>query len=113
MITFRMSWQETRDRVKGLCREPALRVNRNMAFGLIEKLKDRVQAPTSVRLEQDECDSRPYLTMRWGDGMDRYTVMVMITVDGWGVFHRLKCTNVDRDFVYEVANVLESKIRAR
>lgn len=85
-----MNWHETRDRVERMCNLPALQVNRNMAFSLIDKLKDRVEAPTNVRLEQE--DLRPYLIMQWGEGrlMDRYTVMVMICVDGWGVFHRLK-----------------------
>lgn len=108
-----MSWQGTRERVERMCNLPALHVNRNMAFDLIDKLKDRVQVPTNVRLEQEDPESRPYLIMQWGEGrlMDRYTVMVMICVDGWGVFHRLKCTNVDREFVDEVALVLQSKIR--
>lgn len=78
-----------------------------MAFSLIDKLKDRVEAPTNVRLEQEDPESRPYLIMQWEN---RYTVMVMICFDGWGVFHRLKCTNVDREFVDEVALVLQSKI---
>ena len=103
-----MNWQETRERVDRMCTLPALHVNRNMAFDLIDKLKDRVQAPTNVRLEQEDPESRPYLIMQWEN---RYTVMVMICVDGWGVFHRLKCTNVDREFVDEVALVLQSEIR--
>lgn len=93
--------------------EEALSASRIMAFDLIERLKDRVQAPTSVKVEQDFYpDSKPYLTVWWGEGslLEDNTVMVIIGATGWGIFHSGKCTHVDRENIDEVALVLESKI---
>lgn len=101
-----MNWQETID---SLCSEPDLFVNRAMTLDLLQRLRE----PTDIKLEQDFPDSRPYLTIRWGEGNlheEDGAVMVIVSADGWGIFHAGKCTHVDRENVDEVVLVLGSKI---